>query len=249
MPPLFEYMPGKTTLHALDPRCKFFLICLVGTGIIFAGWTACLFGLLILVLLLSRAGIRLASLIGQLKLFLLLLGFIIIARAFTTPGTPIIKIWDAVITWQGLGQGGLVALRFLLVMLLGLTLTATTRPAAIKAAVQWALAPLPLVPEKRVGTMISLALRFFPMILTQATETQQAMDARCGHLRKNPLKRISTLTLSLLGKTFRSANAMAMAMDARCYDDNRTDPEFSSSGKEPFAITAGLACFLLFFCF
>jgi energy-coupling factor transporter transmembrane protein EcfT len=131
-------------------------------------------------------------------------------------------------------------------MLTGLIVSLTTKPSSVKGAVQWFLKPVPFIPEKRVGVMISLALKFMPLILKQINEILNARKARCGDLEKNPIKRIRGLVLPLLKKTFLSADNLVFAMESRCYDDDRTDSEFTPSGREPFF----LACsFVLCFCF
>ncbi len=241
---LFEFKPGQSLVHTLDPRCKFFLICLLSIGLVSAGWMACMVGTIFMLLSLRLIRINPMELVQQLKFFFFFLGVIVLIRGFTTPGTPLVSLFGYSITEEGLSQGGLVALRFFLVMVLGLIFSATTRPADLKAAVQWFLAPIPFIPEKRVGIMISLALRFLPLIFSQAGETRQAIRARCGSRQKNPVKRITTLGLALLTRSVQSADGLAMAMEARCYTDTRTDPKLCPGGRERHAIAVVCGIFL-----
>ncbi len=242
---LFEFKPGLSLIHALDPRCKFFLICLLSLGFVSAGWLSCMAGGIFMWLSLRLIRIKFVDVIRQLKFFLFFLGVIVLIRGATTPGTPLASLFGYSITAEGLSGGGLVTLRFFLVMILGLLFSATTRPADLKAAVQWFLAPIPFVPEKRVGIMISLALRFLPLIFSQASETHQAIQARCGNRQKNPVKRVTTLAMALLIKSFKSADGLALAMEARCYTDNRTDPKLCPGGKERHAIAVVCGVFLV----
>ncbi len=248
MPNLFEFKPGKTLAHRLDPRCKFFLLCIISAGLVAASWSACLALLILILLELKSMGIRPLDLLRQLWAFMLFLLLIIFVRGLTEPGpqlfTLVVYPISISVSIPGLTQGGLVALRFFTVMVLGLVFSAGTRPSDLKAAVQWILSPVPFIPEKRVGMMISLALRFLPMILTQTQESRQAIQARCGNLEKNPLKRMSTLVLALLGKTFKNAEDLISAMEARCYTQNRTDPTFQPNGTTPVALAAGICIFL-----
>lgn len=155
------------------------------------------------------------------------------------PGDPVFTLFSIETTRQGLAQGTLVASRFFLVMVTGLLFAATTQPAALKSAAQWFLKPVPFVPEKRVALMISLFLRFFPLILAQASQTADAINARCGSVRKNPVRRIRFLALPLLKKSVMAANHLSLAMTARCYSEIRTDPAFDPGGKEPVFLLAG----------
>jgi len=236
---LFSFNAGTTALHDLDVRVKTGLVCMLSMTLFFAGFTACLICFLALYPLIRSQGLPLLHLILRLKGFLLLLIIMAAARAVTVPGETVFSILDVEITRQGLAQGTLVAARFFLVMVIGMLFAVTTRPADLKSAAQWFLAPVPFIPEKRVGFMISLFLRFFPLILAQAGQTADAVNARCGGFRKNPVRRIRFLTLPLLKKTVMAADHLSLAMTARCYTENRTDPAFEPGGKERIFLIAG----------
>lgn len=244
---LFEFKSGHTMAHTLDPRCKFFILCLLGAGLASASYTVCTLILFALVLMLLGLGTTAMALAKQLRYFILFLALIVLVRALVTPGTAVVTIFGSPLSHQGLMDGGLVALRFLTVMILGLVFSATTSSAQLKAAVQWFLKPVPFIPEKRAAMVMGLALRFLPTIFSQARESDQAIAARCGHCRKNPVKRIAVFTLSLLSKSFRQADHLSLAMEARCYTENRTDPTFRSSGRELPALVLAAAVTLLAF--
>jgi energy-coupling factor transporter transmembrane protein EcfT len=236
---LFSFRAGATPLHALDVRIKTVLVCMLSMTLFFAGFSACLACFLVVYPLMRSQDVTLFTLLLRLKGFVLLLSLMAAARAVTVPGDPIWAFFDIEITRQGLTQGTLVATRFFLVMIIGMLFAVTTRPADLKSAAQWFLAPVPFIPEKRVGLMISLFLRFFPLILSQAGQTADAVNARCGSFRKNPMRRIRFLSLPLLKKTVMAADHLSLAMTARCYSENRTDPAFNPGGKERIFLMAG----------
>ncbi len=245
----FTYRPGDSSLHLLDTRLKFFITCLVGMSMMPAGFIASGLYFLILLFFLKKSGLHFFSILKHMKLFLILLFFIFLTRALTTPGDLLFSAYGLAVNEQGVTEGAMSALKFLLLMLTGLIFSTTTRPSSVKAAVQWYLKPVPLVPEKRVAVMISLALCFLPVILRQAKEVSDAQNARCAHLQKNPVKKAMGLALPLLKKTFLSADHLILAMESRCYSDDRTDPEFIPSGKETAFLLGGLAvcaCLFLF---
>ena len=229
---LFSYRPGQTLLHTLDVRCKGVLVCLLSLAVLKAGLPGNCISLGLLVLMLKKLGTRPVTIGLQLKGFLFFLGLIFLSRWVATPGDSMLIVHGVSLTRQGLFDGSLVALSFLNVMLIGLVLTTTTRPLEIKAAVQWFLKPVPLIPEQRVAFMISLALKFMPLIFGAAREVSHAVNARCGNLRKNPFRRLIHSTWPLLKKTFQSADSLSLAMQARCYSEVRTAPLFSPCGKE-----------------
>ncbi len=229
---LFSYKTGQTLAHDLDVRVKCALVCLLSVGLLNTGLLGILICLGFLVFYLKKLNHTLKDLVRRLFFFLFFLILILLSRWATLPGEAMFTLLGITLTWQGLISGGQMALRFLCIMLLGLIFTATTRSGDIKAAAQWFLGPVPFVPEKRAAIMISLALRFFPLILHQAMEISHAVNARCGNLEKNPVKRMVHLTWPLLKKVFSSADNLSLAMEARCYCEDRSDPEFSQSGKE-----------------
>lgn len=244
----FMFKTGNSLLHGLDTRCKVFLVCMVSLSLVNADFPACgiLFG--VLAFFTKDIGLRIGQTLKHLRYFILFLVFLLLSRALTISGDPLFSLHGMTISIQGLYQGSLVALRFFLVMVTGLVFSATTRPSSLKSAAQWYLKPIPFVPEKRVAIMISLALRFLPLLIQQAQETSNAICARCGNLEKNPVKRFVRLTLPLLKKTFLSADHLILAMEARCYCEDRTDPEFKPSGKESIFIIISLTflfCLLL----
>jgi biotin transport system permease protein len=74
--------------------------------------------------------------------------------------------------------------------------------------------------------MIGLIMRFVPVILDQAKETSKAQRVRGVENRKNPVYRLIKLAIPLIRRTFESADKLAVAMEARCYSENRTDQGF-----------------------
>ncbi len=232
-------------MHQLDPRCKLAIICLWGASIAAAQWATAVLFLMFLLFLLYRLGTSLVSLLRELKIFLVFLLAIMLVRALVTPGIPILSVFDIGITIEGIQAGAITALRFFDVMILGIIFSSTTRPSQLKSAFQWILRPIPFIPENRAAMIMGLALRFLPLIFSQSRETGQAITARCGTYQKNPIKRITTHAMALLSKTFRQADTLSLAMEARCYTEHRTDPCFSPSGHERPALLLAVAFSLI----
>ncbi|WP_300461327.1 energy-coupling factor transporter transmembrane component T [Desulfobacula sp.] len=245
----FTYRPGNSLLHRLDVRLKFFTICLISMSLLSAHLPACGGYALVLVFFFKTAGLNVWETLNSMKYFMLLLFFVFMARVLTVPGDILFVFHDISISEQGIMEGGLVAFKFFLVMVTGLIFSTTTKPSSVKSAVQWFLKPVPFVPEKRVAVMISLSLGFMPVILKQAREISNAQKARCADLQKNPIKRILRLVFPLLKKTFLSADSLVLAMESRCYTDDRTDPEFTPSGNERCFFAGTVVLCLSLVCF
>ena len=237
---LFEYRAGKSLLHHLDPRAKLALICLFSMTAAAAGWIGSLAITGLLWAGLRQVKIPAFSLLRAFRFFILFLGLIVITQGLMEPGIPLVRIAGISVSARGLFQGGLTALRFFNMMVLGLVFATTTRPSALNAALQWAARPIPFIPEKRIGTIFSLALTFLPMILCQAGESIDAFKARNGNRKKNPVRRTAILATALVNRVLDRADAIAMAMEARCYSHNRTTAPFHPCGLEKRVLLAGI---------
>ena len=246
---VFGYRPGDSMLHSLDVRVKILSLIVIGLTSLNADpiglsvFTAVSFALIL------NTRLRFMTVLKELRYFLVLLLFVFFARALSMPGSPAFELKGVILTREGLYYGTLICWRLLLVVLLGASFVATTKPSEIRAAVEWFLKPFPFIPRKRVATMIGLIVRFMPAILDQAKETSDAQRARGIENRKNPVYRLKKLALPLLCKTFQNADELAVAMEARCYSENRTDPSLSSGGNDRIAlfVVAGLCVLAVVF--
>ena len=84
------------------------------------------------------------------------------------------------------------------------------------------------VPVHEIAMMMSIALRFIPILLEETDKIMKAQIARgadfeSGNIIKKA-KALIPLLVPLFISAFRRANDLAMAMEARCYQggDNRT---------------------------
>lgn len=242
---ILGYQPGTSLLHGLDARVKLLALAVISISSLSAGGIA-----LVLTCSVTAAGIRLAqcpllACLVAMKWYMVFLICVVVARTLTTPGDPLFSdgvAFTSVFTEtlamsrQGLVAGFLLALRLLLVALLGLLLTLTTRPSHLRAAVEWFLAPLPFIPHRQVATMVGLLVRFIPVILNQAAEVGEALLARALDNRVNPWRRMTALAMPLLRRTFVTADRLAMAMEARCYGNERTSHSFQVTGRDWWAM-------------
>jgi energy-coupling factor transporter transmembrane protein EcfT len=224
-----SFQPGTSLLHKLDVRFKLLfliLISLVSLGGGFKG-LGILTGLVTVLIIHCRLPLK--SSFKEFRFFLIFLVLILIARMLTTPGTALIEINSIAITRPGLISGMLICWRLVIIALVGFLFVYTTPSSEIKAAVEWFLKPAAFIPGKRIATMMGLIARFIPVILNQARETAEAQKARCVEYRKNPLYRLVRLGLPLIRRTFEQADRLIVAMEARCYSENRTDPALSAT--------------------
>ncbi len=228
----FGYHPGDSVLHRLDPRFK--LVCLIATSltVLDSGMAALGLWSAACAILLVKTGVSMPRLLRELRYFGVLILFVFVARAFSAGGDPLVRFWGIGPSRQGMMEGALVGWRLGLVVLLGLSLMATTRSWQVKAAVESLLRPVPFIPHKRAATMIGLLFRFIPQILSAARETADAQKARGIGNRRNPVFRLVKLAVPLLRKTFLDADRLAAAMEARCYTEDRSTPPLSAAAGD-----------------
>ena len=234
----FNFRPGASFLHELDVRFKLVFLALISLASLKAALLALCVLTFVLICVIIDIRLPIKVILKELRYFLILLLFVFIARALTTPGSPLIQFKAVSVTREGVHGGIIVCWRLLINIMMGLSFVSTTRPSEIKAAVQWFLNPFPFIPAKRIATMMSLIIRFMPVILDQAKETADAQRARGVENRKNPLYRLKKLLIPLMRRTFVSADKLAIAMEARCYSENRTDPGLSCGIRDWIALFA-----------
>ena len=187
------------------------------------------------------ARLPLAAAFKELRYFLIMLLLIFVTRVLSTDGTPVTNLQYFTVSMQGIYNGILVCWRLAVIVILGFAFISTTRPSAIKAAVQWFLKPVPFIPEKKVAVMMGLILRFVPVILNQARETAEAQKARAVENRKNPVYRLTKFGFPLIRRTFERADDLVVAMEARAFTEHRTDPELTA-GKRDWVILMVVCC-------
>jgi len=117
-------------------------------------------------------------------------------------------------TWT---QGLVVVMRFGVLLLTALVVSFTTPVSAMIDALERALAPLaPLgVNPAKVSLLLSMTLRFIPLIAEKAAAVREAQRVR--GLERNPV----ALIVPLIIRTLRLAEGLAEAIEARGYDPER----------------------------
>jgi energy-coupling factor transporter transmembrane protein EcfT len=232
----FGYISGNSLLHNLDPRFKLLFIILLSLVCLNLFFISLGISTFLLSALIIYSRLPLISGVKELRYFFVLLLFVFLARVLSTGGVSLVEVKFISVSKQGLTAGFLVCWRLAFIVLLGFTLISTTRPAEIKAAVQWYLKPVPFIPEKKVAIMMGLILRFVPVIFDQAAETADAQKARCVQNRRNPVYRLIKLGFPLMRRTFERADDLVAAIEARAFTESRTDPELISHRRDWVAL-------------
>ena len=140
-----------------------------------------------------------------------------------TPGRVIWQWGILRVTWEGLALAGRMGIRLIYLILGASLMTLTTTPNKLTDAMESLMKPLNKihVPVHEIAMMMSIALRFIPILLEETDKIMKAQMARgadfdSGGLIKK-VKAMVPLLVPLFVSAFRRANDLALAMEARCY--------------------------------
>lgn len=219
-----QYYPVSSLIHRLDPRVK-----IIGTLVyivslfLFDSFIGLAVAVVFLagVLILSKVPLRYA--LKGLRPILVLLIMTVLFNFFLTPGELLVKFWIFKITKEGLYRGGFFGCRLLLLILGSSLMTFTTTPVQLTDGLERLLKPLSWigVPVHDVAMMMSIALRFIPILLEETDKIMKAQQARGADFESgNVFRRVKAMVpifIPLLLSAFRRAFDLALAMEARCY--------------------------------
>lgn len=228
---LGQYYNTKSVIHDLDPRTKILgtMVYMVSLFAFNSFWTYLIaFAALCTVIVLSKVPVRF-MLRGMKAIFLFLI-ITVLYNLFLTQGDTIFSFWIFNVTIQGLKQAILMFFRLTFLVVGTSILTLTTTPSNLTDGLEALMYPLKLVkvPVAEIAMMMSIALRFIPVLTEETDRIMRAQKARCADFdSKNLFKRIKSyvpILVPLFISAFRRANDLATAMEARAYrgGDGRT---------------------------
>lgn len=161
--------------------------------------------------------------IRGMRSILLLLILTFFMNLFMIKGEVLVQFWKLSISREGAEMAVKMAVRLSLLIIGSSVLTLTTTPNNLMDGMEKALKPLKKlrVPVHEIAMMMSIALRFIPMLLEKTDRIMKAQMARGaafdeGNLIKKA-KSMVPLLVPLLVSSFQIAGDLAMAMENRCY--------------------------------
>lgn len=248
-----QYYQTDSVVHRMDSRVK-----LVGTVIyiislfVSGNWAAYLLAAVFLALVVRISHVPFRFLLRGMKAILFLLLLTVVFNLFLTPGTPVVSIWKIQITEEGIETALMIALRLCLLILGASVMTLTTTPNHLTDGMESLLNPLKKlhVPVHEIAMMMSIALRFIPILLEETDKIMKAQIARGADFESGNLiqraKSMIPLLVPLFIAAFRRANDLAMAMESRCYrgGEGRTKMKPLIYRKSDYAAYVVLIAFL-----
>jgi len=248
-----QFFPGTSALHRMDPRAKLLLLLVLMAAIFVFDTPGGYAALTVLAVALAvSSGVPLSMYLKSLKPLWWILAFTFLIHLCATPGEVFFHFWIFDMTKEGLTRGFFLCLRLALLILFSSLLTFTTSPLSLTDGMERLLRPLKAVgvPAHELAMMMTIALRFVPTLIEETDTIMKAQQSRGADFSTgNALKRVRHLIpilVPLFISSFRRADELATAMEARCYrgGEGRTRmKELHVSGVDYAA--AGATAFLL----
>lgn len=221
-----QYYPAKSVIHRLDPRVKIvctllFLISLFVQNSLLGYLLATIF--LFSVIKISKVPFK--FIVKGLKAIVILLMFTVVMNLFLTKGgQELFHLGFIHIYENGLRTCVFMAIRLIYLIIGSSLMTLTTTPNSLTDGIEKLLHPLNKIhcPVHEIAMMMSIALRFIPILLEETDKIMKAQIARGADLESGNLiqktKAMVPILVPLFVSAFRRANDLAMAMEARCYN-------------------------------
>jgi energy-coupling factor transport system permease protein len=168
--------------------------------------------------------VPLSFILRGLKPIIILLMFTVVLNLFLTPGEYLLFEWRFLrIFEEGVRNATYMGIRLIYLLIGSSLMTFTTTPNSLTDGLEILLKPFEKirVPVHEVAMMMSIALRFIPILLEETDKIMKAQLARGADLESGSIfKRVKAMVpilVPLFVSAFRRANDLALAMESRCY--------------------------------
>ena len=215
-----QYIPGESFIHKLDPRTKILIsfLFIISLFIVdkFVGY---IFVVAFLALVVYVAKISPRYLYKGLKPVFLLTAILNIFML--RDGRLIFELGFIKIYESGIRTAFFMAIRLILLIMGTSVLTLTTSPIELTDGIERLLKPIGKEIAHELAMMMTIALRFIPTLIDETDKIMKAQKARGADFESGGLvqkaKSLIPLLVPLFISSFRRADELAMAMEARCY--------------------------------
>ena len=229
-----QYYPSNSFVHKCDPRAKIlFLIVYIVAVFLSKNFYALGACAAVFVVIAIFSGVPVKSLLRSVRPVLFLLVFMAVLNLFLYNGETILWEWKFIeISKEAIYYTIFLAARLFLLVLGSSLLTLTTTPVSLADGLESLLAPLKIlfVPVHELALIISIALRFIPILTDETGRIMNAQKARGADFETGGLikrvKAILPVLIPLLISAFRRADELGDAMDARCYSGSKVRTKY-----------------------
>ena len=219
-----QYYPVDSVVHRLDPRTKLFGTMIFIISLFFANNLWCYAAAtLFLAVAVKLSRVPFKFIVRGLKAIVFLLLISVSFNLFLTDGRVLFRIGFLKVTEEGLKLAFFMGMRLMYLVIGSSVMTLTTTPNQLTDGLEKSLGILNRlhVPVHEISMMMSIALRFIPILVEETDKIMKAQMARGADFESGNLiqkaKSMIPLLVPLFVSAFRRATDLAMAMEARCY--------------------------------
>lgn len=219
-----QYYPVNSVIHRLDPRTKLFATVVFIVSLFIAkGIPGYGLATLLLIAMIALCRVPVKFMMKGLKSIFILLLISVAFNIFLTQGEVLWSLGFLKVTREGLSIAAQMAIRLIYLVVGSSIMTLTTTPTQLTDGLETSFGILKKfkVPVHEIAMMMSIALRFIPILVEETDKIMKAQMARgadfeTGNLMKRA-KAMLPLLVPLFVSAFRRATDLAMAMESRCY--------------------------------
>ena len=221
---LGQYYPGDSWVHRLDARTKIIatLLYLIELFVVnnFYGF---LITAAVLFAVIAISKVPLKFIFRGLTAVFLIIAFTFVLNLFMVDGRVLWHWKFLTITYEGLSRAFFMAVRLVLIIIGSSIMTLTTKPVELTDGLEKLLSPFSKIglPSHEIALMMTIALRFIPTLMEETDKIIKAQQARGADFESGNLlqraKSLIPILVPLFVSSFRIAQDLALAMEARCY--------------------------------
>ena len=221
-----QYYGVDSLIHALDPRTKLGATILYVTLLFLVQNPLWYIPITVTVLMVYRmANIPLSYVFRGLRAIIVLLCFTFFFRMTLTPGKELFRFWIFSVTQEGLLLAVKMTMRIGLMIVGASLLSYTTTPRELADGMETGLSFMEKwgIPIHSMAVIVMIAFRFIPVLTEEMNILMDAQAARgaefenCSIWKKT--KNVCSLLMPLFFSTVRRSTDLAMAMEARGYQE------------------------------
>ncbi|MCQ2530974.1 MAG: energy-coupling factor transporter transmembrane protein EcfT [Lachnospiraceae bacterium] len=219
-----QYYPGNSIIHKLDPRVKLLgVVVYIAALFIINNIWGFIFLTAAMVVLISLSQVPLSHILKGLKFVWFLVALALFFNLFFSDGNIIWSWWIFHMSTEGIFRAIFFALRLIFVIVGASMLTYTTTPTTLTNGLEKVFKPLDKIhfPGHEIAMMMSIALRFIPILTEEINKIIKAQLARGADFDTGGViakaKGMIPILVPLFVSAFRRATDLATAMESRCY--------------------------------
>lgn len=220
-----QYIPGNSFIHKLDPRFKILIsLAFIVNLLLIKSYIGYLVFIIQIAISIVVSQIKPKILIKGLKPIFMIILITSLFNVFMTPGkTLLLNIGFINIYSEGVNTAALMTIRLVFLIVGTSLLTLTTSPIELTDGIEKLLNPFKKIglPAHELAMMMTIALRFIPTLMDETDKIMKAQMARGADFESgsiiNRAKNMIPILVPLFINSFKRAEELADAMEARCY--------------------------------